>query len=329
MIDRSYNRTPAGPGHRYAPRHLAQRPTDDVETPVVQPQSEPVEPPITPVSQQKRAASSTKPAHPRQSRSLVLKRKGLNSPIVVAPAVIVSAPNIPKRRRARLHPVAATVHPVFVLTGAAVLAAVLVFGGGLLLFKSKGGGQDKYSLSQAHDGGAETLGASTTRDTNEIKPSAAEMVNYKTPPQDPRLLTIAKLQMSARVVGLDVGKDGLPTSTQNIFDTSWLRTSAKPGENGVTLISGKVAGEAKTGVFGQLESLAVGDVIQIERGDGKVISYKVAKLTKYNPAQLDEATLMKPATAGKSGLNLVTANSRYITKTNSFEQRLLVQAVQQ
>jgi hypothetical protein len=247
---------------------------------------------------------------------------------VPTPLPVESEIVVPKRRRTRIHPVVANVHPSLILVGSTIMAAVLVFGGGLLLFKTKGGASDKYSFGQS-TGTTATLGATTHTSVNEVPPSAAEIVGYKTAAENPRLLTIPKISLSSRVVGMSAGKDGLPTSVQNIFDTSWLLGSAKPGDNGVMLISGKAVGDTKSGAFGSLSSLALGDVIQVERGDGKVISYKVAKLTRYDPSQLTQSTLLAPATPGKPGLNLVTSNSRFVTKTNSFEQRLLVQAVQQ
>jgi hypothetical protein len=335
MTDRSLNRTSARVGHRYAPRHVAHHSSNEVKVTVVSEQSTPVAigQPAAKVPKREHVVSTVKPAHPRQSRSLVLKRKGLGGPAITpvvmpTPLSIESKVEQPKHRRTRVHPVVASVHPGLILVGSTIVAAVLVFGGGLLLFRSKGGASDKYSFEQS-TGTTATLGATTHTSANEVPPSAAEIVGYKTAAESPRLLTIPKISLSSRIVGMSAGKDGLPTSLQNIFDTSWLLGSAKPGDDGVMLISGKAVGDTKIGAFGSLNSLALGDVVQVERGDGKVVSYKVAKLTRYDPSQLTRSTLLAPATPGKPGLNLVTSNSRFVTKTNSFEQRLLVQAVQQ
>lgn len=293
-----------------------------------QPESVPVEPPVTVTVKRQRVVATTRPAHMRQSRSLVLKRKGLNGPSAISLPMQPEPVVAPKQRRTR-RSIGVGIHPGLVLVGSAVMAAVLVFGGGLILFKAKGGSHDKYSLGQSTSFETATLGATTKSSVNELPPSAAEVAGYKTASENPRLLTIPKLGLSSRVVGMAAGRDGLPTSVQNIFDTSWLLSSAKPGNNGVVVIGGKVAGDTKAGAFGSAGNMAVGDVMQIERGDGKVFSYKVAKVTRYDVSQLTESVLMAPAIAGKPGLNLVTTNSRFITKTNSFEQRLLIQTVQQ
>lgn len=328
------NRRPLESGHRYAPRrmesrHVAQNHSTTTSSGAISQQPAQAAAAAKPM----RTRSAVKPAGPRQSRSLVLKRKGLGAPkaAVVAPVVEVpvAQPVVQTRQYSRFHP--ANAHPALVFASAAVLTIGLVFGGGVLLFKSKKEAVDKYTLGTSK---AETLGATTSEpntktDVNEIAPSSAEMAAYRTPSEEPRYLKIPKMQVNARVLAMDAGQNGLPSIPQNIYDAGWLTSSAKPGTHGVTLLNGQVVGTTKSGVFDVLDSLAVGDAVQIERGDGKTITYKVAKIDTYDQTQITPDVALAPADSRKSGLNLVAANGRFNVKTNTFEKRVIVRAIQQ
>jgi hypothetical protein len=265
-----------------------------------------------------RQVSTARPAHPKQNRSRVLRRSGMLAPSIVS----VSGGVVPKRRRPRLHPI--HFHPALVLSGAAIFAAALVFGGGLLFLRHKDQAPNPYSL-------AATLGASTTQPSadSETPPSSADLAAYKTAPNEPRLLKISKLHLNAKVMAVEADEKGSPRVLQNIFDTGWFMGSTRPGEGGVVLLNGKVTGSTKPGVFALLENLSAGDVIEVERGDGKTISYKVAALEHYDSDKVTTQQALRPAVADKPGLNLLTAGSRYNVKAGKFEQSLLVLAVQQ
>lgn len=70
------------------------------------------------------------------------------------------------------------------------------------------------------------------------------------------------------------------------------------------------------------------DVIKIERGDGQIFTYKVTGSQVYDNDKVDMAKVMTTSVPGKPGLNLVTCTGRFNVRTNTYEQRVVVFAVQ-
>jgi sortase (surface protein transpeptidase) len=128
----------------------------------------------------------------------------------------------------------------------------------------------------------------------------------------------------ARVLQVGITKDGALATPSNVFDSAWYKQSAKPGQPGATLIDGHVSSWTTNGVFYGIKKLVAGDTITIERGDGTKLDYSVVKTMTYQADAVDMASLIKPVTAGKSGLNLITCGGKYDTKSGEFTQRIAV-----
>ncbi len=164
-------------------------------------------------------------------------------------------------------------------------------------------------------------------DESDIHPNAVS--SYKVAPDLPRKITIKKIDVAARVKPLGVSRDNQLLAPSSIYDAGWYNASAKPGiDAGAVLIDGHVHGPTKPGIFVNLKKLVSGDIIEVERGDGKVVKYRVEKTAQESADSLNMATLMKSAKPGKQGLNLVTCGGKYDTKTGHYESRDEVFAVQ-
>jgi len=153
--------------------------------------------------------------------------------------------------------------------------------------------------------------------------------SYKVAAALPRVITIEKLGVKARTLSLSLDKDNALKAPSNIFDTGWYNGSAKPGEAGAMVIDGHVSGPTQKGVFYNIKTLKAGDVIKIERGDGKTYNYKVTSTATYAADNVDMAKLMTSSVPGKAGLNLITCGGKFNPKTNKFEQRVVVFAALQ
>jgi len=169
----------------------------------------------------------------------------------------------------------------------------------------------------------------TTDVPSEGKPSATDLANYTVAPDLPRLLIIPKINVKSRVTQLGVKADDSLMAPDNIYDTGWYTGSAKPGQSGAVVIDGHVHGPTKPGVFTDLKDLLPGDKIQIERGDHKIINYLVVKAKTYDVGSVDMAAVMTSVSAGKNGLNLITCTGSIDVAAASYNQRLVVFAVQQ
>lgn len=333
---------PQEPGHRYSPRKVAPRymevrtfarhaTTTPPESKQIEPLFKQPEPAanrkidVTPsailtpsVSKSTRSAETTtsktrghaKPALPRLNRSTVLRRQ------IVDKAAQYQKQSQDQRKRL-----------IFAFTLGGAVATLLV--GGVFIFYSTN--QSKRQVLSATtstevDAASAHRNAATAAETTVSQP---DIDAYHVTATQPRVMRIPTLGVQARIypVRQDLNGDVLPTD--NIFDTGWLATGTMPGSNGAAIIDGYVAGASKPGVFVGLSTLSVGDVVQIEKGDGTVLNFKVVRSQQYPANAVDMKAVATPAIAGHPGLNLLTNTGRFDVRSNQFEPRLVVFTVLQ
>ena len=160
----------------------------------------------------------------------------------------------------------------------------------------------------------------------ESKPSPAAYGSYSVAPDLPRYVRIPKLGVVAMVQRQGVDKNGALKAPGNVHVAGWYDGSSKPGDGGAMLLDGHVAGPTQQGVFYNLKKLVAGDKIEVERGDGKVFSYKVVKSVSAKADKVDMASALLPVVDGKPGLNLITCTGN-ISGVH-YDDRLVVYATQ-
>lgn len=158
--------------------------------------------------------------------------------------------------------------------------------------------------------------------TTEPKPSA--FASWQVPTDEPRYIFIPAIGVRAVVKPTWQTKDGAIGTPTNIYDTSWYVHSAKPGQPGATFIDGHVSSWASPGVFYKLKDLRPGDEIQIEKGDGTWVTYRVAKKVFYAYNDVNMKQTLAPINPDKSGLTLMTCAGDVMPHTNTFSQRIAV-----
>lgn len=254
------------------------------------------------------------PSKAKQQPSAVLKRQFVKPPsfATIEPAV--------KRHHAKMQL-------------AMMSMAVLVFGFGLAVSISTLQTNNKAAstvsaLSQEVDKQATTSDVTDPSAPSVTKPAANSYANYMVAPDLARYIKIPKLGVDARVLQVGVKANGEMATPNNVHDAAWYNGSAKPGQAGATLIDGHVSSWTSRGVFYGVKTLAAGDAVQIVKGDGAIINYKVVKTQTYDAGNVDMQAAMKPVTEGKSGLNLITCAGQVKKGTNDFSQRVIVFAEQ-
>lgn len=173
-----------------------------------------------------------------------------------------------------------------------------------------------------------TSGASDNEvpDETPLPPDATK--TYRVAADLPRLLRIPKIHVEARVKRLGTKANNELKAPASVYDVGWYEGSSKPGENGTVLLDGHVSGPNNRGVFYSLNTLKTNDKLSIERGDGKVLTYIVVKSEIYARDKVDMAAALTSAVPGKSGLNIITCSGKYDARTNNYDERLVVFAVQ-
>jgi hypothetical protein len=161
-----------------------------------------------------------------------------------------------------------------------------------------------------------------------IKPSTHSVSAYLVAPDAPRYLNIPELGVHARVLSTGLLPSGALGTPSNVYDTDWYNASAKPGQPGAVLIDGHVSSWTSHGVFYGIKNLRPGDGIQVVRGDGAVISYRVVRSQTFAEGAVDMTSAVTPVTAGKPGLNLITCTGKVKPGTSEFDERVIVYAEQ-
>ena len=151
--------------------------------------------------------------------------------------------------------------------------------------------------------------------------------SYIVSPDLPKRISIQSIGIKARVLRMGTDANNKIQSPRSSYDTGWYEGSNKPDENGAVFINGHVSGPTKAGIFYNLKKLNNGDIINIEKGDGTVISYKVVNKETVDVNNVDMQKALRSADVDKQGLNLMTCSGDYSAKDKTFNERLIVYSV--
>lgn len=173
---------------------------------------------------------------------------------------------------------------------------------------------DNAAVQQAAEGQDET-------ETNQALLDA-----YQVAADQPRILTISKLGVTARILPMGVNKDGNMQAPINIFDSGWYERSAKPGQKGAMVTDGHASGPTRAGLFAYLDTLTAGDEIRVERGDGSLFVYEVVQVESVELDRVDMSALLRPHESTNEGLNLITCTGRWVQEAQTYDHRTLVYA---
>jgi LPXTG-site transpeptidase (sortase) family protein len=176
----------------------------------------------------------------------------------------------------------------------------------------------------------DALRANPEIDESEV--SDQQMKSHTVKPDEPRYISIPKLNLgNVRVFGVGVDANNQLQAPSNISDAAWYTKSSRPGLGyGAVLINAHNGGVRRDGAFAKLGTLAKGDTIEVERGDGKQFTYKVVE-NQSMPLEEVNATgmkmMMESAEEGKEGLNLITCDGNWVPKYKQFDRRIMLRAV--
>ncbi len=252
-----------------------------------------------------KSVSFAQPAAPRQQRSKVLKRQFGGR----LPGISAVAPAYRKHRRNKVQAALIAMAVVVFLSGVAVSLQAF--------WTNRATTTQVSALSKKNDHPSSDFPSTT-------KPSSNAVNNYMVAPDLPRYIKIPKLGVNARVLQAGVTSSGALDSPKNVYDAAWYTGSAKPGQVGATLIDGHVSSWKTPGVFSGLKKLVAGDTIQIQRGDGQLLTYQVIKSQVYPEDSVDMRAAMTSVDANHPGLNLITCAGKVKPGTSEFNQRLVV-----
>lgn len=167
-------------------------------------------------------------------------------------------------------------------------------------------------------------------DLVEEKPSESEVREYTVAPDRPRYLSVDKLNIvNARILPMTVNIEGELDTPNNIFDVGWYEASGKPGQGGTLIIDGHNGGPHVKGVFKDLPSLAEGDIIKIERGDGAIFNYRVVENVAIDLNDSDSymSTASQSPTPGEESVTLISCTGDWSQQQKTYLARQFTRAL--
>lgn len=161
-------------------------------------------------------------------------------------------------------------------------------------------------------------------------PTTTEVAEYTVAADKPRYFSIPSLSLrNARVVEIGLKSNGELATPYNIYDVGWYNASALPGSDKVVVMDGH-SGTNGLGVFGKLPHIEIGAEIQIEMGDGRLFTYRVAETavkaigTEANDYMTTIFTSLAP---GKGTLSLITCTGDYLLTQKTYSHRFFLRAI--
>lgn len=150
------------------------------------------------------------------------------------------------------------------------------------------------------------------------------LASYTVAPDAPRALYIDKINVAARVLPMGVNPDNSMQAPINIFDSGWYTGSAKPGTAGAVVINAHASGPTREGLFAYLNTLAEGDTLAVERGDGARFSYRVVYTETVALDDVDMNKVLLPHGNATEGLNLITCDGEWLQGGETFDHRTII-----
>lgn len=148
---------------------------------------------------------------------------------------------------------------------------------------------------------------------------------WKGGPYDPKYLKIPTINVAGFIVKVGLTKDKAIDVPPSVNLVGWYSGSASPGSPGVSVIDGHVDGYTVPGIFNRLKDLHANDRFTVELGNGTINTYRVMdNVTVKNASALSVLFSQKPKVA--SQLNLITCGGIFDTKTETYDQRVIVSA---
>jgi LPXTG-site transpeptidase (sortase) family protein len=161
-------------------------------------------------------------------------------------------------------------------------------------------------------------GSETTHVTSD------DLSTYKVAADAPRIITVDKLDIAARIRPMGLHSDKSIQAPKNINDAGWYNGSVKPGQTGAVFIDGHASGSTRKGLFAYLDTMNTGDTLQVEKGDGTRLTYRVIFREVVALNDIDMKKVLLPYGNTLKALNLMTCTGTWLPDKKTYDQRVVV-----
>ncbi|WP_314452031.1 class F sortase, partial [uncultured Microbacterium sp.] len=143
-------------------------------------------------------------------------------------------------------------------------------------------------------------------------------------PVAPARVVIPTVALDEPLIELGIADDGGMEVPVDYDEVGWFSGGGRPGGNGPTVIAAHVDSPTGPAVFQDLESLAVGDVVEVYGADGVVHVYRVTETADYPKSAFPTARVFG-ATA-RDELRLITCGGVFDRDAGSYVDNRVVYA---
>lgn len=141
---------------------------------------------------------------------------------------------------------------------------------------------------------------------------------------DPERVRIPAIGVDADIIDLGLNPDQTMQVPTDFAQTGWFQYSPLPGRPGASVIAGHVDSTTGPAVFYRLRELAPGDRIEVEGGDGTVVTFEVDRVEQYAKADFPGHHVY--ASSGEPELRLITCGGPFDRSTGHYLDNVVVYA---
>lgn len=151
--------------------------------------------------------------------------------------------------------------------------------------------------------------------TGELRPPAAS---------PPTAVEVEALALAAPVEAVGLTEDRALAVPDDAARVGWWSGGSTAGAPGPTVLVGHVDDADGPAVFFRLRELQAGQVVQVTRADGEVVTFVVDRVASYPKDRFPTLEVYGPTDA--STLRLVTCTGRFDRESRHYEENLVVYA---
>jgi sortase (surface protein transpeptidase) len=141
----------------------------------------------------------------------------------------------------------------------------------------------------------------------------------------PRIISIGSIGTEGVIQPVANDQNSKIASPNNLHAAGWYTSSAKPGEQGLSIINGHLQGRYSKGLFYDLAKLKPGDTFVIGYGNGRLVTFEVKNIRTVSIRDaLTEVTKRDPVIHRQ--LNLIALTNANDKGTPASNERVIVTA---
>lgn len=157
-----------------------------------------------------------------------------------------------------------------------------------------------------------------------IVPPTLRDAHAAPPAAPPVRVTIPKMQVRKRLVGLSILNDGTLAAPEDFDAPGWYREGVTPGDQGPAVIVGHVDSTDGPAVFFKLETLKAGDKAYVKRADGTTVTFVVDRVERYAKDNFPTQQVYGPTPGAE--LRLITCGGAFDNTTLSYDDNVVAYA---